>query len=156
MLLAAELNLASCTQRGKEKSRELHCRRASLLSVKGSILWDKSSLQSSLGYWSLPFNATKLLSGSVAVRIRTTWRPSLTSLMLWSWGVKTNQLPSLDSVKTEIAHSSLSKRVLNANEPFTLTLLVSAVQYPAFFLSINSLHAVCYSMGVEQRCCWAI
>ena len=46
--------------------------------------------------------------------------------------MKTNQLPSSDSVKTEIARSSLTKRVVNAKEPFTLTLLVSAVQYPAF------------------------
>ena len=47
-----------------------------------------------------------------------------------------NQLPSLDSVKTEITRSSLSKRVLNNKEPLTLSLLVSTVQYPAFYLAL--------------------
>ena len=54
--------------------------------------------------------------------------PNLTSLTLWSGGVETNQLFCLDRVKTAVTRSLLDC------EPFNLSPLDSAVQYPAFFL----------------------
>ena len=51
--------------------------------------------------------------------------------------MKTNQLPNSNSVKTEIARSSLSKRVLNAKEPFTLSLLDSAGNTLCFSLALT-------------------
>lgn len=55
-------------------------------------------------------NETKLSSNSVAILSRTT-HGHLTTLTLWKWDVKFNQLFSSGSVRIKIHHSTLIKRV---------------------------------------------